>query len=79
MLRFSHFLDPTFGIIKEFAEEDKKVKERIDSRNGSESHLYNLKHTLDDNEKGLADNISAEDKKEEQQDSGRQEGAARQH
>jgi heat shock protein 5 len=49
---------------EDFAEEDKKVKERIDSRNGLESYLYNLKNTLDDDEKGLADKISAEDKKE---------------
>merc|ERR1712110_1034683 len=27
---------------EEFAEEDKKVKERIDARNGLESYLYNL-------------------------------------
>merc|ERR1712003_329115 len=46
------------------SEEDKKVKERIDARNGLESYLYNLKNTLDDDEKGLSDNISAEDKKE---------------
>merc|ERR1711967_222081 len=49
---------------EEFAEEDKKVKEKIDARNGLESYLYNLKNTLDDDEKGVADNISAEDKKE---------------
>ena len=49
---------------EEFAEEDKKVKERIDARNGLESYLYNLKNTLDDDEKGVADKISAEDKKE---------------
>ena len=49
---------------EEFAEEDKKVKGRIDARNGLESYLYNLKNTLEDDEKGLADNISAEDKKE---------------
>ncbi|GMI45877.1 hypothetical protein TrCOL_g8437 [Triparma columacea] len=49
---------------EEFAEEDKKVKERIDARNGLESFLYNLKNTLDDDEKGLADKVSAEDKKE---------------
>lgn len=47
-----------------YAEEDKKVKERIDARNGLESYLYNLKNTLEDDEKGLADSISAEDKKE---------------
>merc|ERR1712216_503773 len=45
-------------------EEDKKVKERIDGRNGLESYLYNLKNTLDDDEKGLADKISDEDKEE---------------
>merc|ERR1712071_567518 len=49
---------------EEFAEEDKMVKERIDARNGLESYLYNLKNTLDDDEKGAADQISAEDKKE---------------
>ena len=49
---------------EEFAEEDKKVKGRIDARNGLESYLYNMKNTLDDEEKGVADNISAEDKKE---------------
>ena len=49
---------------EEFAEEDKKVKERIDARNGLESYLYNLKNTLEDDEKGLADQLSAEDKKE---------------
>merc|ERR1712232_1033672 len=47
---------------EEFAEEDKKVKERIDARNGLESYLYNLKNTLDDDEKSAS--ISAEDKKE---------------
>merc|ERR1712130_915207 len=51
---------------EEFAEEDKRVKERIDARNGLESYLYNLKNTLEDDEKGVADSISAEDKKEMQ-------------
>merc|ERR1712032_1322002 len=49
---------------EEYAEEDKKIKERIDARNGLESYLYNLKNTLEDDEKGVADNISSEDKKE---------------
>merc|ERR1711997_506924 len=49
-----------------YAEEDKKVKDRIDARNGLESYLYNLKNTLEDEEKGVADSISAEDKKEMQ-------------
>jgi len=49
---------------EEFAEEDKKVKDRIDARNGLESYVYNLKNQLDDDEKGLADKLSPEDKKE---------------
>merc|ERR1712007_188589 len=49
---------------EEFAEEDKKIKERIDARNGLESYVYNLKNQLDDDEKGLADKLSPEDKKE---------------
>jgi heat shock protein 5 len=49
---------------EEFAEEDKAVKERIDSRNGLESYIYNLKNTLEDDEKGINDKVSAEDKKE---------------
>merc|ERR1712160_137323 len=48
---------------EEFAEEDKKVKDRIDARNGLESYLYNLKNTLDDDEK-TGGKLSAEDKKE---------------
>merc|ERR1712195_401783 len=49
---------------EEFAEEDKRVKERIDARNGLEGYCYNLKNTLNDDEKGVADQLSAEDKKE---------------
>merc|ERR1711943_155699 len=49
---------------EEFAEEDRKVKERIDARNGLESYLYNMKNTLDDDEKGVADKLSADDKEE---------------
>merc|ERR1712032_1334430 len=49
---------------EQYAEEDRNVKERIDARNGLESYLYNLKNTLEDDEKGLADKLSPEDKKE---------------
>merc|ERR1712238_643942 len=49
---------------EEFAEEDKMVKDRIDARKGLESFVYNLKNTLNDDEKGLADKITPEDKKE---------------
>merc|ERR1712176_493313 len=41
----------------EYAEEDKKVKDRIDAKNGLESYLYNLKNTLEDDEKELQDII----------------------
>ena len=33
---------------EEFADEDKKVKDRIDFRNGLESYVYNLKNQLDE-------------------------------
>merc|ERR1712046_58532 len=49
---------------EQYAEEDKHVKERIDARNGLESYVYNLKNQLEDDENGLADKISQEDKKE---------------
>merc|ERR1712153_92305 len=49
---------------EDYAEEDKKIKERIDARNGLESYLYNMKNTLDDDEKGVADKLSADDKEE---------------
>jgi heat shock protein 5 len=49
---------------EDYAEEDKQMKERIDSRNGLESYLYSLKNTLDDDGNGISDNISAKDKKE---------------
>jgi heat shock protein 5 len=47
-----------------YADEDKKLKDRIDARNGLESYLYNLKNQLEDEEKGMGDAVSAEDKKE---------------
>lgn len=49
---------------EEFADEDRRVKERIDAKNGLEGYLYNLKNTLDDDEKGLADKLSEDDKEE---------------
>lgn len=45
---------------EQFAEEDRKVRERIDARNNLESYLYGLKNTLDED----GDKISPEDKKE---------------
>lgn len=46
---------------EEFAEEDKKVKERIDARNGLETYVYNMKNTINDKDK-LADKIDSDDK-----------------
>jgi heat shock protein 5 len=47
---------------EEFAEEDKKVKERVDKRNALESYSYGLRNSLNDEEKGVADKIDDEDK-----------------
>merc|ERR1712154_567828 len=47
---------------EEFAEEDKKVKQCIDSKNGLESYLYSLKNTLEDDNMGV--NMKFENKKE---------------
>merc|ERR1712093_793775 len=41
---------------------DAKVKERVDKRNGLEGYAYNLRNTLNDEEKGVADKIDDEDK-----------------
>ena len=49
---------------EEFADEDKKVQGRINAKNGLESYLYNLKNTLNDEEKGISDKIEAAEKNE---------------
>jgi len=49
---------------EDFAEEDKKIKARIDAKNGLEGYLYNLRNTLEDDERGLAGKLSEEDKEE---------------
>merc|ERR1712028_116753 len=36
---------------EEFAEEDQKVKERVDKRNGLEGYAYNLRNQLNDEDK----------------------------
>jgi heat shock protein 5 len=46
---------------EECAEEDKRVKERIDSRNGLESYVFNLKNAM---EESLSDIVSAQDKRD---------------
>jgi heat shock protein 5 len=49
---------------EEFADEDKKVQARINSKNGLESYLYNLKNTVEDDEKGIGEKIEEAEKKE---------------
>ena len=44
---------------EEFAEEDKKVKERIDARNQLETYIYNMRSSITDK---FADKIDSEDK-----------------
>ncbi|XP_075485012.1 luminal-binding protein 5-like isoform X1 [Primulina tabacum] len=46
---------------EEFAEEDRKVKERIDARNGLESYLYNMRNQMDDKDK-LAEKLDPDEK-----------------
>ncbi|KAH7841757.1 hypothetical protein Vadar_033956 [Vaccinium darrowii] len=46
---------------EEFAEEDKKVKERIDARNGLETYVYNMKNQISDKDK-LADKLESDEK-----------------
>ena len=47
---------------EEFAEEDKRMQQRVTARNGLEGYCYSLKNSLDDDEKGIGDKISEEDK-----------------
>merc|ERR1711862_320774 len=49
---------------KKNTDNDKKTRERVDARNSLESFVHNLKYTLDDDENGLADSISPQDRKE---------------
>ncbi|KAF3545712.1 hypothetical protein DY000_02001630 [Brassica cretica] len=46
---------------EEFAEEDKKVKERIDARNSLETYVYNMKNQINDKDK-LADKLEGDEK-----------------
>ncbi|PON81708.1 Heat shock protein 70 family [Trema orientale] len=46
---------------EEFAEEDKKLREKIDARNKLETYVYNMKSTINDKDK-LADKIDSDDK-----------------
>merc|ERR1740133_897096 len=54
--------DKGTGKAEEFAEEDKKMKDRVDKRNGLEGYAYSLRNSLTDEEKGVADKIDDDDK-----------------
>lgn len=47
---------------KQYEEEDRIVRERMDARNGLESYLYNLKSHMEDDDRSR--NLSPEDKKD---------------
>lgn len=47
---------------EDFSEEDRLVKERTGAKNSFESYLYNMKNVLDDEEGGVASQISDADK-----------------
>jgi len=49
---------------KKFEEEDRMMKGKIDSKNGLESYLFNLKNTLEDNESQAMENFSSAEVKE---------------
>merc|ERR1712072_381867 len=57
-------IDRMVAEAEEFAEEDKKVQQRITAKNGMESYLYSMKNSLDDEEKGIADKIDEAEMKE---------------
>jgi len=46
---------------EEFAEEDRKIKERVDARNSLETYAYNMKNSVEDDDK-LANKLEDEDK-----------------
>ena len=46
---------------EEFAEEDRKIKERVDARNSLETYAYNMKNTVSDSDK-RADKLEEDDK-----------------
>jgi len=47
---------------EQFADQDKKVKERIDAKNSLENYIYSMKNTVEDKEKGIGDKLSESEK-----------------
>jgi heat shock protein 5 len=46
---------------EQFADEDKKAKEKIDAKNSLDSYIHSMKNTVEDKEK-LADKMEESDK-----------------
>ena len=47
---------------KEFEEQDKITKERIDAKNSFENYIYSMKNTVEDKEKGIGAKLSDDEK-----------------
>ena len=47
---------------KEFEEQDKITKERIDAKNSFENYIYSMKNTVEDKEKGIGAKLSEDEK-----------------
>ena len=47
---------------KEFEEQDKITKERIDAKNSFENYIYSMKNTVEDKEKGVGAKLSEDEK-----------------
>jgi heat shock protein 5 len=47
---------------KEFEEQDKITKERIDAKNSLENYIYSMKNTVEDKEKGVGAKLSEDEK-----------------
>ena len=47
---------------KEFEEQDKVTKERIDAKNSLDNYIYSMKNTVEDKEKGLGAKLSDDEK-----------------
>merc|ERR1712023_117160 len=49
---------------EEYQEEDKRVREKIESKNAMENYVYSMKNTLGDSDKGVADKIGDAEKED---------------
>ena len=47
---------------KEFEEQDKVTKEKIDAKNSLDNYIYSMKNTIEDKEKGLGNKLSDDEK-----------------